>query len=198
MQSNLIKKSKNFKKKIFLIIFFFILVFFMFFSIIKSKKQKKSLNQPTYEEIIEEINANTNENFFNAEKFIIDNKNVYGTLISLSLAKKYILKNHLEKAFIQLKNSLKYTTEENLKNILRLRMSKIKMQQNKNKDAIQIIEEIKDDSWSSIVENIKGDIFMNDGNKKLAIKCWEKSKFLEESQTLKKIINMKINEVQIK
>ncbi|QFQ31862.1 YfgM family protein [Buchnera aphidicola] len=197
-QNNSIKKSKIFKKKFFLIIFFFILVFFIFFLIIKPINQTKNVNKNTYEKIIKEINANKNANFFNAEKFIIENKNVYGTLISLSLSKKYILKNHLEEAFIQLKTSLKYTNEENLKNILRLRMSKIKIQQNKNKDAMQIIQEIQDDSWKSIVENIKGDIFMKNGNKKLAIKCWKKSKFLEESKTSKEIINMKINEAQIK
>ena len=63
---------------------------------------------------------------------------------------------------------------------------------------MSIIQEIKDDSWKSIVENVKGDIFMKEGNIQLAIKAWEKSKYFEESKTFKEILNMKINEVEKK
>ncbi|QCI17398.1 tetratricopeptide repeat protein [Buchnera aphidicola (Aphis helianthi)] len=196
MQNHKIKKLSVSKKKVFLIIFFLVFIFIILFFVIKPKNTIKSLNKPKYEEIIKEINAKKNLNFINIEKFIIDNKNIYGTLISLSLAKQYILKNNLEKAFIQLKTSLEYTKEENLKNILRIRMAKIKIEQNKEKDAIEIIQEIKDDSWKNIVENIKGDIFIKNKNTKEAINAWKKSKHFEDSKTSKEIINMKINEIQ--
>lgn len=198
MQTDQVKKFNFSKNKIFLIIFCIIIISFTSFLIIKPKNQTKNYKQTQYAEIIQEINAKNNANFIHVEKFIIENENIYGTLAALSLAKQYILKNNLEKAFIQLKTSLKYTKEENLKNILRLRMSQIKMQQKKNKDAMQIIEEIKDYAWKSIVENIKGDIFMKNGNIRLAIQSWEKSKYFEESKTFKEIINMKINEAQKK
>lgn len=197
-KNNLIKRANFSKKKIYLIIFFLITIFSMLIFIIKPKNKLKNIKKIQYEEIIKEINAKKNPNFLNIEKFIIENRNIYGTLTSFILAKQYILRNNLEKAFIQLKNSLEYTKEENLKNILRLRMSKIKIQQNKNKDAMKIIEEIKDDSWKSVVENIKGDIYIKNGNIDLAIKAWKKSKYFEESNISKEIINIKINEVQIK
>jgi len=197
MQNNQIKKFRISKKKVFLTIFFLILICFILFFIIKPKNRVKNLEKNTYEEIINEIDAKKNSNFLNIEKFIIENKNIYGTLVSLSLAKEYILKNNLEKAFIQLETSLKYTKDENLKNILKFRMSKIKIQQNKNKDAMHIIQTIKDHSWRNVVENIKGDIFMKNGNIKLAIKSWKKSKFFEQSKVSKEIIDMKINEIQI-
>ncbi|QFQ32750.1 tetratricopeptide repeat protein [Buchnera aphidicola (Aphis fabae)] len=198
IQNNQTKKPSISRKKVFLITFFFIMIFTMLFFIIKPKNKTKNLKNIKYEEIIKEINAKKNSDFINIEKFIIENKNIYGTLVSLSLAKQYILKNNLEKAFIQLKTSLKYTKDENLKNILRLRMSEIKIEQNKDKDAMQIIQEIKDDAWKSIVENIKGDIFMKSGNIQLAIQAWKKSKYFEESKTFKEILNMKINEVEKK
>lgn len=198
MQNNQVKKQSISRKKVFLITFFFIMIFFILFLIIKPKNKIKKFEKAKYEEIIREINAKKNGDFLNIEKFIIENENIYGTLASLSLAKQYVLKNNLEKAFIQLETSLKYTKEENLKNILRIRMAKIRIQQNKYKDAMQIIQEIKDDSWRNIAENIKGDIFIKTGNIKLAIQAWEKSKYFEESKTSKEIINMKINEVQTK
>jgi predicted negative regulator of RcsB-dependent stress response len=117
-------------------------------------------------------------------------------LSSLFLAKKYILDNNLDKAFIQLNNSLKYTKEENLKNILKLRIAKIKIQQNKNQDAMKILEDIKDSTWTSIKENMKGDIFMKNKDIKKAILAWEKSKYFEQSNASKEIINMKINQIK--
>ncbi|WP_348769439.1 YfgM family protein [Buchnera aphidicola] len=195
-QHNHIKKPFFSKKKFFLIIVISIFVLIILFFKIKRKNNIQNSYKNNYQEILKEIHARKNLDFKKIEKFIIENKNIYGTLISLSLSKQYILKNNLEKAFIQLENSLKYTKEENLKNILRLRMSQIKIQQNQNKDAMKIIEEIKDDSWTNIVENIKGDIFMKNGNIKLAIQAWKKSKYFEKSKISKEIINIKINEAQ--
>ncbi|CAL4325988.1 UPF0070 protein YfgM [Buchnera aphidicola (Protaphis terricola)] len=191
-------KKTNSKIKIFFIVLSLIFLFIFSFFIVKIKNKTKNLNIIKYEDVIKEINTKKNINFKNAEDFIIKNENIYGTLISLLLAKQYILNNNLDKAFNQLENSLKSTKDENLKNILRLRMSKIKIQQNQTKDAMDIINEIKDDCWKNIVENIKGDIFMKNKNINLAIKAWEKSKNFEESQTSKEIINMKINKINIK
>ncbi|QCI19111.1 YfgM family protein [Buchnera aphidicola] len=196
IKNNQSKRKNISKKKIFFIIFFFTLILFIFFLIKKPKNNIKNLNQTEYYEIVQEINAKKNLDYKNVENFIIDNKNIYGTLVSLLLSKQYILKNELEKAFVQLDNSLKYTEEENLKNILRLRMSKIKIEQKKYKDAIEIIEKIKDNSWVNIVEDVKGDIFMKNKNIKLAIKAWEESNYFEKSKTSKEITNMKINEAK--
>nr|WP_186821884.1 tetratricopeptide repeat protein [Buchnera aphidicola] len=183
-------------KKTYLMIF--LLVFLIFFVVLFKKPKEKKINSQEfrYEEIIKKINAKKNQDLSTIEKFIIENKNIYGTLSSLFLAKEYILDNNLDKAFIQLNNSLKYTKEENLKNILKLRMARIKIQQNKNQDAMKILEKIKDDSWISIVENIKGDIFMKNKDIKKAKLAWEKSKYFQQSNASKEMINMKINQIK--
>ncbi|QCI16270.1 YfgM family protein, partial [Buchnera aphidicola] len=161
----------------------------------KEEPSKYNQEEPSkYEEIIRKINLEDSKNFIEAENFIIQNENIYGTLTSLCLAKKYILENNFEKALIQLKNSLKYTKEENLKNILLLRITKIEIQNLKNQNAMNILENIKDDNWKNIVENMKGDIFINQKNKKEAIKSWKNSLLIENSNASKEIIQMKINE----
>lgn len=196
MHLNSTKKKSILNKNTYLIVFIltFFILFIFWFS--KGKEKKSKLQELKYEEIIKKINANKKEDLSSIEKFIVENKNIYGTLSSLSLAKKYILDNNLDKAFIQLDNSLKYTKEENLKNILKLRIAKIKIQQNKNQDAMKILEDIKDSSWTNIIENMKGDIFMKNKDIKKAILAWEKSKYFEQSNASKEIINMKINQIK--
>ncbi|AYN24499.1 YfgM family protein [Buchnera aphidicola] len=196
MHLNKMKKLTILNKKTYLMIF--LLVFLIFFVVLFKKPKEKKINSQEfrYEEIIKKINAKKNQDLSTIEKFIIENKNIYGTLSSLFLAKEYILDNNLDKAFIQLNNSLKYTKEENLKNILKLRMARIKIQQNKNQDAMKILEKIKDDSWISIVENIKGDIFMKNKDIKKAKLAWEKSKYFQQSNASKEMINMKINQIK--
>ncbi|QCI20723.1 tetratricopeptide repeat protein [Buchnera aphidicola (Brachycaudus cardui)] len=180
----------------------FFIIFFIIFSIIlcywkySFKTDTNNLNPLQYENIIKEININKPTNLNKAETFIIQNKNIYGTLTAMFLAKKYVLKNDFQKAIIQLNNSLKYTKEENLRNILKIRITKITIQQKEYKKSINILKTINDHNWSNIIENIKGDIFFKQNNKKAAIKAWEKSLFLESSNASKEIINMKLNELK--
>lgn len=190
---------KIFKKKItFFIIFFIFLSIFLFYFYWRNsfKTDKNRLNAFKYEKIIEEMNKNTPINLNKAENFIVQNKNIYGTLTALVLSKKYILKNNLEKAIIQLNNALQYTKEKNLKNILKIRITKIQIQQKEYKKALNILETFDDKNWSNIIENIKGDIFFKQKNKKLAVKFWKKSLFFENSNASKEITNMKINELK--
>lgn len=198
IQSSQIKKNISIKKIIFFIILFLMIFCFFWF---KNHINKNSLNIEKkidmkylkYEEIQKKINQKNIKNFNEAEQFILDNKNIYGTLASFSLAKKYILNNNLDKALDQLNNSLKYTKEENLKNILNLRIAKIQIQKKQNKDAIKTLEKINNKNWISIVENLKGDIFIEKKDIQKAIKSWEKSKKFEKSDAFKELIKMKIN-----
>ncbi|WP_284443208.1 YfgM family protein [Buchnera aphidicola] len=184
------------KKIVFLILFFLIISFILFYWKYPFVINKKNSELLKYEEITKKINKKNVKILHEVENFIIKNNNIYGTLTALSLAKKYVLYKNFDKAYIQLKNSLKYTKEENLKNILKLNMAKIQIQTNKNKEAIDILETINNHNWDNIIENMKGDIFAIKNNKKQALKCWKKSFLIEDSNASKEIINMKINELK--
>jgi len=187
----------NISKKniIFFILFLFFICLIFFYWNYPIASHKTNLESLKYKEIIKKINTNNSKKLDEVENFIIQNDNIYGTLTALSLSKKYILSNNLERAFVQLNNSLKYTKEENLKNILKLNIAKIYIQQFKNKQAINILQTIQNHNWNNIVENMKGDIFMSQNFKKEAIKYWKKSLLSENSNASKEIINMKINEL---
>lgn len=188
------------KKNISLIISFFLIISLIILSwriFTNNQKidQKQDLNPIKYENIIKKINSKNIQNLNEAENFIIKNQNIYGTLTALSLSKKYILNNKLNEALIALNNSLKYTKEENLNILLQLNIVKIKIEKNQNKQAIEILKKIHNHNWENIIEQIKGDIFININKKKEALQSWKKSLLTENSNASKEIINMKINNI---
>lgn len=174
----------------------FCITFSLLFWKYKSEIKENNDDYLKYEKIIKEINFQKPKNLYKAEVFIIKNKNIYGTLTSMFLSKKYVLNKNFNKAFIQLQNALEYTHEENLKNILKIRMVKIKIQQKEYEEANNILKNIKDKNWESIIKNIKGDIWLKKKNKKNAIKYWNQSLKTETSNASKETIKMKINELK--
>ncbi|QIE02268.1 tetratricopeptide repeat protein [Buchnera aphidicola] len=179
-------------------IFIIGLIIFCWKIFISNKKldQKEYPIAIKYEKIIKNINIKNIQSLNKAENFIIENHNIYGTLTALFLSKQYILYNKLNEALIVLNNSLKYTQEENLNIILKLNTAKIKIEQNENQQAIKILQEIQNHNWDNIIENMKGDAFMNINNKQAAIKSWEKALLIENSNASKEIINMKIHNIK--
>ncbi|QCI20139.1 MAG: tetratricopeptide repeat protein [Buchnera aphidicola (Brevicoryne brassicae)] len=190
----MIKKSKKYII-IFIIIFLILSIFLLFKKDFNASYQtnKKTLK---YNEIKEKIKFEKFENLNKNKNIILKKNNFYETFNSMFLAKKLILNNDLDKAFIELSNCLKYTNEENLKNILKLRMVKIKIQKNEYELALNILKTMKNKNWINIIENIKGDIFVKQNKKKEALKCWKKSLSIELSNASKEIIKMKINELK--
>ncbi|WP_422667474.1 tetratricopeptide repeat protein [Buchnera aphidicola] len=197
--SHLFKKNIFFSKKnIYVILFLiFCLVIFLFLkktlNIYSLNNIKYQLPSIKYEKIIKTIDIKKPLTLIQAEDFIKQNKNINGIFISFFLAKQYVLNNQLKKAITTLDNSLKYAQEENLKNLLLLKIATIKIEQHDYQHAINILNKIKDHSWDNIIKNYKGDIFKQLHNNKKAKQEWENSQEIEESNIIKKIIQIKIN-----
>lgn len=185
-------------KKIILLItlFLFVLSLTVFYWKYPIINQKKNFDSIKYSEILIKMNTNNPKNIYEVEQFIIKNQNIYGTLTALSLSKKYILDNKLDNALVTLNNSLKYTSEENLKILLSLNIAKIKIEKKQYQQALSILQNIQNHNWNNIIENMKGDIFKELKNTKEAIKSWEKSLSIENSNASKEIIQMKINDLK--
>jgi len=62
---------------------------------------KENLESLKYEKIIKKINKKKSKNLYEVENFIVQNTSIYGTLTALSLAKKYVECNNLDKAFLR-------------------------------------------------------------------------------------------------
>ena len=68
-----------------------------------------------------------------------------------------------ENAIIQLEFLIENSTEESLKHIARIRIARIRLQQNLYDEALQVLETESMGSFQAKYEEIKGDIFSKQG-----------------------------------
>ncbi|WP_159989586.1 YfgM family protein [Pantoea sp. SoEX] len=125
--------------------------------------------------------------------FINKNTNVYGSMAGMLLAKYYVNNNQLDKATSTLRTSLKYNSDINFKSLIMLRLARIQIEQNKLDEAIKTLDNITDDSWTSIIADVRGEALFSKGEKQKAREEWKKSAKTSISPIQDRIINMKIN-----
>ena len=81
----------------------------------------------------------------------------------LFMAKLFMDSVDYENAIIQLEFLIDNSTEESLKHIARIRIARIRLQQNLYDEALQVLETESMGSFESKYEEIKGDIFSKQG-----------------------------------
>ncbi|SFN12173.1 Putative negative regulator of RcsB-dependent stress response [Izhakiella capsodis] len=126
-------------------------------------------------------------------KFVGDNRNTYGALASLELAKRYVDLNQLSNAAAQLKAGLKDTNDTELRAVLNLRLARIELQQKQPDEALKTLEQIKGDAWTAIVADVRGEALLSKGDVKGAREVWQQAIQANSSSTLKEMLQMKIN-----
>ena len=81
----------------------------------------------------------------------------------LFMAKLFMDSVDYENAIIQLEFLIENSTEESLKHIARIRIARIRLQQNLYDEALQVLETESMGSFEAKYEEIKGDIFSKQG-----------------------------------
>ncbi|VAX76923.1 tetratricopeptide repeat protein [Buchnera aphidicola] len=153
------------KKNVFLKykkIFFLIFLFFLFvLSICTFLIQKKNI-KINHEKIIEEfkniVDLNEEKNLKITKKEILffkKNKNIYGILVGMNLAKKYFVQHKYNNSIKILKKILSFNPEENLIYLTKLNLVKIYIKKKDFSLALKVIKHVKDDSWKIVFENYK-------------------------------------------
>ncbi|WWO99813.1 MAG: tetratricopeptide repeat protein [Candidatus Dasytiphilus stammeri] len=143
--------------------------------------------------IYQKILNNSPISLITAEDFIKNNNNIYGTLISLNIAKEYVDKQDFYKAELQLKQGLKTISDVNLQSILKLRLARIQLQQKKINEALYILKSIKGITWRDIVADLEGDAWLSKGNFYKAYESWYNGIAVTTSPIMKQIMKFKMN-----
>lgn len=164
MNNEYISGSFNPIQNFFLILLFFFVILIIFFCGKNYLNKEKHISF-YYKEV--EISNMSNKNIQdNLKDFLVSNKNIYGLLASLELAKFYVAKNQLDDALKILNMSKKYSVDSNFFNLITFKIAQIQFQKNYMKKAINTIDGILDDSWNSLKNNLKDDIYFQLNNKK--------------------------------
>lgn len=181
------------QKKIFLIIIGFISLFIVSWNYFSVLNQNNYLN-------LKKIYDFTDESkifFFNLKDKILKKQNEIKIVSSSMDFVKSLLKNKkIDDAEKEIMNILKKTKDENIKNILYLRLAKIFLYHKKIEQAIKTLNKIKSYAWWTMKYDILGDALINKGDQKTALLFFNKALSITDNSSLKEIIEIKINNLK--
>ncbi|VFP81675.1 tetratricopeptide repeat protein [Buchnera aphidicola] len=150
----------SYKKYFFSILFFLILSLSICTIVMNKINKRKTLNQ-NIEEFVKIINDFQKKKKYSLECkkiFFKKNKNIYGTLIGINLAKQLFFQKKYTESILIFEEILSYTKEENLRYLIKLNLVKIYIKQKKFTLALKIINNIYDKSWIGVFKKNKENI----------------------------------------
>lgn len=189
-----IKESAN--KKIKISIIFGILFCIILYSFYLSKKKNLKKDTKQFESVISQLKNKSQKSFINAQKFAEKEKNIYGALINLKLAKIAVEQNKIHLAEKILYDTSKIKITKNIQDLINIRLARVQLSLNKTKESITTLKKVKNENWNPIVEQIKGDAFLKQGNKTSAKIAYFKGMELSKSEILKKMLKSKIENIK--
>ncbi|VFP79394.1 tetratricopeptide repeat protein [Buchnera aphidicola] len=148
-------------KKYFFSILFFLILSLSICTIVMNKINKKKILNQNIEEFVKIIDDFQKKEKYSLEckkNFFKKNKNIYGTLIGINLAKQLFFQKKYTESILIFKEILSYTKEENLKNLINLNLVKVYIKQKKFPLALKIINNVYDQSWINIFRKNKKNI----------------------------------------
>ncbi|AEW44688.1 hypothetical protein SCc_559 [Serratia symbiotica str. 'Cinara cedri'] len=147
----------------------------------------------SYQEASDLLVTGTSEDVATVERFVENNINSYGVLVALQLAKHFVKQNNFSKAEQQLIEAQLYTKDVNLLAQINLRLARIQLQEKKCSAALKTLDKVKDESWTSLVEDTRGDILLVKGDTEGAREAYSKGLKSTVSLALKALLQIKLN-----
>ncbi|HGJ5863995.1 MAG TPA: YfgM family protein [Arsenophonus nasoniae] len=157
--------------------------------------QANSLQESTqsFEQISSQLQTGSNQALAAAEQFANETNNIYGVLTNIELAKIAVEKNDIAGAEKALLKALTIAKVDDLKDLLNVRLARVQLALNKPDQALISLTQVQDKGWSSIVEDIRGDILLKKGDIASARAAYSKGIESSGADMMKTILKIKIN-----
>ncbi|MFP3019564.1 MAG: YfgM family protein [Arsenophonus sp.] len=150
-------------------------------------------NAQSFEQISSQFQTGSKQTLINAERFANETNNIYGVLTNIELAKILVEKNDIINAEKKLLNALSIARLKNLKNLINVRLARVQLALNKTDQVLISLTKVESNRWSTIIENIRGDVLLKKGDIVGARRAYLKGIESNGSETMKTILKFKIN-----
>ena len=147
----------------------------------------------SFEQISSQLQTGSNQALAAAEQFANETNNIYGVLTNIELAKIAVEKNDIAGAEKALLKALTIAKVDDLKDLLNVRLARVQLALNKPDQALISLTQVQDKGWSSIVEDIRGDILLKKGDIASARAAYSKGIESSGADMMKTILKIKIN-----
>lgn len=147
----------------------------------------------SFEQISSQLQTGSNQALAAAEQFANETNNIYGVLTNIELAKIAVEKSDIASAEKALLKALTIAKVDDLKDLLNVRLARIQLALNKTDQALISLTQVQDKGWSTIVEDIRGDILLKKGDIAGARAAYSKGIESSGAEMMKTILKIKIN-----
>lgn len=147
-----------------------------------------------FEDLVASMNKEGQNTIQKLVRFAYTEKNIYGVLAALKAAQFYVMElKDYKGAIALLENALLKTKNENLQNIILMRVARLQQQQNLYVLSLQTLDRIKDDNWSAMINSVRGDVLLKQHRYAESIVAYKTALFSEQASELKENIQIKLN-----
>lgn len=164
----------------------------------QSYKVDKSIeSSERYEQLIAKLDNSNPDSVNELVAFAKKDDTIYSVFAIFNAAKFYVdvLKDYAG-AQVLLTDSLKKTDAEPVKAIAYIRIARLQYQQEKYQDSLTSLGKVSEQSWMTIVNDIRGDIFVKMARYSDAVDAYNLALTSSSTNELKTNIKMKLNEAQ--
>lgn len=157
-----------------------------------AKKVQLSEALFTYQTQFETVDQ---QNLAEAKVFAATEKNLYTTLTNLEIAGYYADQGDYQQALTALSQAKQDEKDPFILQVIAFRMARLQFELNEFTQSLTTLNTLSDPSWQSLVNNLKGDIYVKMNNYPLAKQAYEQALGDRAATPLNAIINMKLNQV---
>jgi predicted negative regulator of RcsB-dependent stress response len=120
----------------------------------------------------------------------------YASLASLMAARDATIKKDLSIVEQDLQWVIDHAKSKAFKQIARIRLARVFMEDQQSQKALTILEVIEDKAYLAKIYEVKGDVYLSTEDKKLALQEYQKAiEFAGSNSVIKSIIEMKIQQL---
>ncbi|MDR5612692.1 MAG: tetratricopeptide repeat protein, partial [Arsenophonus sp.] len=146
-----------------------------------------------FEQISSQLQTGSKQALAAGEQFANETNNIYGVLTNIELAKIAVEKSDIAGAEKALLKALAVAKLDDLKDLINVRLARVQLTLNKTDQALITLTQVQDKGWSTIVEDIRGDILLKKGDVAGARAAYSKGIESSGAEMMKTILKIKIN-----
>ncbi|UDG80650.1 hypothetical protein GFV14_00109 [Candidatus Hartigia pinicola] len=132
-----------------------------------------------------------------ARNFFRETTNIYGAIIGLKLAQFFVENGDLVNAEKTLIDVFPKVKSENIVDLINIRLARIQLAKGQPHIALSSLKNIKSTPWQAVVQNLRGDILLYNGENIDAKSAYTQSLEITGSPPLKSLLILKLNNLSI-
>lgn len=151
----------------------------------------------SFTDLVTHLDTKDEKSIHSLVQFANQENNSYGVFAALKVAQFYAMdRKEYSKAENILSTALTKTKEDELRDIVLLRIARLQLQQRQFAKSITTLNEIKGKSWMPLAARVRGDVYLKQQKYQESITAYQEALDAEQNAESRKMIEIKLNQAE--